>query len=61
MAHKGKCKTCRHTNYSKVVEKNTVQPRPKDVCMDCMKAGHHKGCEKKQMTCPNGKRYDIKY
>jgi hypothetical protein len=29
--------------------------------MDCMRAGHHKGCEKKQMVCPGGKKYNIQY
>ena len=59
MPHVRKCKTCRQQPGSVMVKENAVQKRPEKVCMDCMKAGKHHGCEKKQISCPGGKKYNV--
>jgi len=50
------CHTCRHQSNSKMVEANVVKKRPENVCMSCMKAGKHNGCEKKNLG-----KYKIQY
>lgn len=45
----GKKGCMRKQNYSSMVKSNAVKKRPDSVCMGCMKAGKHHGCEKKNL------------
>jgi len=44
------CYTCRRLGRNNgLIKANVAKERPKDVCMACMKAGKHMGCEKKKL------------